>query len=220
MTAAIPPAPATDDGAGRKALLDLAPPGQEQGKRADAVRNREKVLCAAARLVDELGAAHTTMDAVAAAAGVGKGTLFRHFGDRTGLLLAVLDQAETMLQESFLSGPPPLGPGAPALDRLHAFGPAVLRHETSHAELYLASRPEPARRFVIPPYRVRLTHVAVLLRQVDPQLDVEVFAQTLLGYLDTASVQHLVRQRGMPVSRVEAGWHELVARVTGTAPRT
>ena len=53
------------------------------------------------------------MDQVAAAAGVGKGTLFRRFGDKSGLAAALLDARERVLQEAVLFGPPPLGPGAP-----------------------------------------------------------------------------------------------------------
>ncbi|MFD7973737.1 TetR/AcrR family transcriptional regulator [Streptomyces clavifer] len=55
------------------------------------MRNREAVLAAA----DNLFAASSTpqsvsMDDIAAAAGVGKGTLFRRFGDRAGLIGAVI----------------------------------------------------------------------------------------------------------------------------------
>ncbi|MER5928952.1 TetR/AcrR family transcriptional regulator [Streptomyces sp. NPDC002054] len=60
-------------------------------ERADALRNREAVLAAA----DALFAASSSpqsvsMDDIAAAAGVGKGTLFRRFGDRAGLIAAVI----------------------------------------------------------------------------------------------------------------------------------
>ena len=70
-------------------VLDEAPP-----VRADAERNREKVLCAAARLFAEHGVENVSMDAIAAAAGVGKGTLFRRFGDRAGLMQAVLSERD------------------------------------------------------------------------------------------------------------------------------
>ena len=56
--------------------------------RADAARNRDKVLAAAEKLFGERSADCVTMDAIAAEAGVGKGTLFRGFGDRAGLVLA------------------------------------------------------------------------------------------------------------------------------------
>ncbi|QEU93506.1 TetR/AcrR family transcriptional regulator [Streptomyces kanamyceticus] len=64
---------------------------KQRAERADAVRNREAVLAAA----DALFAASTSptsvsMDDIAAAAGVGKGTLFRRFGDRAGLIGAVI----------------------------------------------------------------------------------------------------------------------------------
>jgi len=48
-----------------------------------------------------------TMDAVASAAGVGKGTVFRRFGDRAGLTVALLDDYMLEFQDAFLSGPPP-----------------------------------------------------------------------------------------------------------------
>ncbi len=63
----------------------------QRTERADALRNREAVLAAA----DALFAASSSpqsvsMDDIAAAAGVGKGTLFRRFGDRAGLIGAVI----------------------------------------------------------------------------------------------------------------------------------
>jgi AcrR family transcriptional regulator len=64
-------------------------------ERSDAARNRARLLEAAARLVAEQGAEHVTMQAVAEEAGVGKATLFRRFGDRNGLLLVLLGEAET-----------------------------------------------------------------------------------------------------------------------------
>jgi Bacterial regulatory proteins, tetR family len=53
-------------------------------ERADAARNRLRILDAAARLFAELGVDAVSLDAVAAEAGVGKGTVFRRFGDKSG----------------------------------------------------------------------------------------------------------------------------------------
>lgn len=153
------------------------------------------------------------MDAVAAGASVGKGTVFRHFGDRTGLLLALLDRVETELQEEFLLGPPPLGPGAPPRARLLAFGPAVLRHEEHHHDLYLAAVGDVERRLLGPAYRVRHTHVAMLVRALDPDGDAHLVAHTLLGSLDRTLVHHLVRDRGQGLPRLEAAWADLVLRL-------
>src|SRR5258708_3978379 len=87
---------------------------EQRPERRDAAVNRKRILAAARALFAERGVDGTSMDAVAAAAGVGKGTLFRRFGDRAGLTEALLDDATAALQDAFLSGPPPLGPGAPA----------------------------------------------------------------------------------------------------------
>ena len=67
--------------------------GEERPERADAAENRRKVLAAAEELFARCDPANVTMDAVAAEAGVGKGTLFRRFGDRAGLARAVICRA-------------------------------------------------------------------------------------------------------------------------------
>lgn len=57
-------------------------------KRADARRNRERVLVAARAAFAERGA-DTSLDDIARRAGVGPGTLYRHFPTRQALLEAV-----------------------------------------------------------------------------------------------------------------------------------
>ncbi|MGP0049468.1 MAG: TetR/AcrR family transcriptional regulator, partial [Solirubrobacteraceae bacterium] len=79
-------------------------------ERADAARNRQRILEAAERLFARDGVACTSMDAIAAEARVGKGTLFRRFGDRASLALALLEASERAFQDAFIRGPAPLGP--------------------------------------------------------------------------------------------------------------
>src|SRR5919206_2593 len=83
------------------------------------------------------GPGRLTMDAVACEARVGKGTIFRRFGDRDGLAGALLDADMRAFQDGFLHGPPPLGPGAPARERLEAFVVGLLRHLASHLNVPL-----------------------------------------------------------------------------------
>jgi AcrR family transcriptional regulator len=52
------------------------------GGRADAIRNRRQLLSAAAEFVTQVGAEKVTMDGLASYSGLGKGTVFRHFGSR------------------------------------------------------------------------------------------------------------------------------------------
>jgi AcrR family transcriptional regulator len=59
-----------------------------RAKRADAVRNRERVLEAATTLLAERGLA-VTVPEIAAAAGVGKGTVYRSFPTKEHLVAAV-----------------------------------------------------------------------------------------------------------------------------------
>src|SRR5688572_4274745 len=112
---------------------------QPPRERSDAARNREALLAAAARLVEDHGVDAVTMDSVAAAAGVGKGTVFRRFDSREGLMAALLNRSETDWQGLVISGPPPLGPGAPAIERLHAFGHSRMEVNLQHAELIRAA---------------------------------------------------------------------------------
>lgn len=184
-------------------------------ERADAARNRRRILAAADRLFTRDGIACTSMDAIAAEAGVGKGTLFRRFGDRASLALALLDSSERAFQESFIRGPAPLGPGAPALDRLIAFGQALLLHVSVHGDLLWVGQTagEPGRRFDAGPYGAYRAHVGLLVGEAAPDLDADYVAEALLASLNVETVLYQLRVRGMSVERLAAGWEALVRRV-------
>ena len=66
--------------------------------RADAVRNRERVL-KAAKIVFSSGGAEASLEAVALRAGVGIGTLYRHFPTREALFEAVYRREVDQLGE-------------------------------------------------------------------------------------------------------------------------
>jgi AcrR family transcriptional regulator len=100
----------------------LLPLGAPRAERADAARNRQHLLAVAREMLTESDAGNLTMDGLAERAGLGKGTVVRRFGSRAGIFRALLDDDERAFQQRVLSGPPPLGPGAPALERLIAYG--------------------------------------------------------------------------------------------------
>jgi AcrR family transcriptional regulator len=180
--------------------------------RADAARNRDKVLAAAEKLFAEHSADCVTMDAVAAAAGVGKGTLFRGFGDRAGLVLALLTEHERRLQEDLIRGPAPLGPGAPPVERLIAFGERVLQHLAQHGDLIAAAEGR-LDRYRTGPFAVYRAHVALLVREADPYCDWEYLTDALLASLGASHISYMRRARGMGEERLAAGWADLVRRL-------
>jgi AcrR family transcriptional regulator len=182
-------------------------------ERADAARNRRRLLEAAQELVAEVGAGQVTMEAVAAAAQVGKGTVFRRFGDRVGLMVALLDLNERTNQEAFMFGPPPLGPGAPPRERLIAFGEQRMAFAAEHKDVLLAAESCGSRRYEHPARAVLVLHVSALLREAQVDGDVELLTETLLGYLDVALQAHLRETRELPLERLSAGWADLVRRV-------
>lgn len=180
-------------------------------ERADARRNRERILCAAARLIAERGVDAVSMDDVAAAAGVGKGTLYRRFGDRSSLLRALIEEPEREFQEAMIRGAPPLGPGVPAIDRLHAFGAGLLLLLERHWWFIREAEGVRNLRFEHPIYAFYRMHVSMLLREIlGPSTRTEYLADCLLAPL-AAEVFHYQRElRGMSLEEVTEGWCALV----------
>jgi AcrR family transcriptional regulator len=178
-------------------LLRTPPPKE----RADAARNRAAVLEAAARLFAERDVGAVSMDQVAAAAGVGKGTLFRRFGDKSGLAAALLDARERVLQEAILHGPPPLGPGAAADERLAAFINAYFDYLLEHLDLIrMSETAAPGARYRIGAYRFWHRHTAILLGATP---DPEHTAHALLAALSAEHVSALLPELGE--ERIRAG---------------
>jgi AcrR family transcriptional regulator len=178
-------------------LLRTPPPKE----RADAARNRAAILDAAAGLFAEHGVDAVSMDQVAAAAGVGKGTLFRRFGDKAGLAVALLDARERVLQEAILSGPAPLGPGAPEGERLVAFADAYLDYAFEYLPLVrMSETASPGARYRIGAYRFWVRHVAILLPHDE---DPEHTAHALLAMLDAELLTALLPELGE--ERIRAG---------------
>jgi AcrR family transcriptional regulator len=177
--------------------------GQPPGERADAARNRARVLEAAARLFAERGPDAVAMDDVADAAGVGKGTVYRRFGDRHGLLLALLDESERELQEAVLSGPPPLGPGAGAEERLRAFLAALVEMLETRGEVIRASETSgPGARVRGGAYRAWHQHVTLLLAELRPDADLQAVAHLLLAPLAADSWMGLRSEAGLGRKRL------------------
>lgn len=162
-------------------------------ERADAAHNRLRVLTAAERLFAERGVAGVTMDDIAAAAGVGKGTLYRRFVDKGGLAVALLDERERELQQQILTGPPPLGPGADPAERLAGFVAGYLAFLERQLDLVLlAETSTPGARLRTGAHAFWTQHCRYLLAESGaPQPDLR--ADLLLAGLAADQVRHWLR---------------------------
>jgi AcrR family transcriptional regulator len=194
-------------------------PAPHSRERADARRNRERILCAAARLIEQHGIDGVSMDDVAAEAGVGKGTLYRRFGERSALLRALIEEPERQFQEALIRGEPPLGPGADPVDRLHAFGVGLLDLLETHSRYIRAAEGlGGVKRFSHPVYQGYRTHVGILLRQIrgdDPQT--EYLVDCLLAPLGAEPFLYQREARGMSLEDMKHGWCVLADAIVRTA---
>ena len=180
-------------------------------ERADAARNRRALLEAAERLLHKCGPEGLTMEAVACEAGVGKGTLFRRFGDRASLFHALIDDRERTFQEAFIRGPAPLGPGAPPRERLKAFGHAMLELIEDHGALLVESTPgDRALRYSHPVYIAYRIHIVALLAELIGGQRAPYLADLLLGALNPELVLHQRQTLGLSRDDLEQGWSQLV----------
>jgi AcrR family transcriptional regulator len=199
--------------------LPMSPAPTHERVRADARRNRERILCAAARLIDAQGIEAVSMDDVATAAGVGKGTLYRRFGDRSSLLRALIEEPERAFQESLIRGEPPLGPGAPAIDRLHAFGVGLLDLLETHSRFIREAEGFAGRRYLHPVYAFYRTHVGLLLREIRGDgPETEYLADCLMAPLGAEPFLYQREARGMSLEEMRAGWCALADAIVGRSP--
>jgi AcrR family transcriptional regulator len=179
-------------------------------ERADAARNRARVLAAAGELFATRDAERVTMDDIARAAGVGRATLYRRYPDRAAIAVALLDAHERDLQRRLLEGDPPLGPGAPPSDRLAAFYAAMVDLLEQHGHLALATEVGGSR-YAVGAYgfwRAHVRSLAVAAGAPDP----DVLADVLLAPIAPDLYRHL-REGGATPERI-AGTLERLGRAT------
>ncbi|MDG4664660.1 TetR/AcrR family transcriptional regulator [Mycobacterium sp. 236(2023)] len=194
-------------------VLPASDPGPVE--RGDAARNRALLLDAARRLVDERGAESVTTDDIAVAAGVGKGTLFRRFGSRAGLMIVLLDEDEKIQQQAFLFGPPPLGPGAPPLDRLLAYGRERLKFVEAHHALLSDVGRDLQMRFNAP-MMLHHSHIRLLLDSAGTTGDLDTQAAALLALLDADYVHHQLTDRGRTLADLGDAWETVARKLCGS----
>jgi AcrR family transcriptional regulator len=186
--------------------------GNELPERADAARNRARVLAAAANLFATRDARTVTMDDIAKAAGVGRATVYRRYPDTWSIAVALLDEHERALQERLLRGDPPLGPGAPPASRLAAFYAAMVDLLVAHADLVLGAEAGGAR-FATGAYGFWSAHVRSLLVEAGSP-DPDAMVDALLAPV-AAEVYVHQRARGFTAAQITNALTRIAHAVVG-----
>ncbi|HEY0495937.1 MAG TPA: helix-turn-helix domain-containing protein [Kutzneria sp.] len=180
-------------------------------ERADAARNRAKVLAAAERLFAEAGTDSVTMDEIAKAAGIGRATLYRRYPDTRSVALALLDEHERALQAKIILGAPPLGPGVPPAQRLAAFLGAMVDLLEGHLHLALGAETGHAR-YTTGAYAFWRSHVRLLLTEAGAS-DPDTLCDMVLAPLAPEVYWHQRHTRGHSVAEIVAALRLLAARI-------
>ena len=181
---------------------ERADAARSRPERADAARNRRAIMRATEELLAAHSPAEVSVERIAAAAGVGKATVFHRFGSRAELMQAVAHERAGALRSAVLDGPPPLGPGAPPRERLMAFLDALIDHASHSIGLLTAAEhamltsksPATATRQEHPVYVFWHGHITALLAAAKPGLDAELQAHLLLGTLHDPPVGRLLHE--------------------------
>ncbi|MEU9162714.1 TetR/AcrR family transcriptional regulator [Streptomyces sp. NPDC048424] len=194
---------------------------EQRSPRKDAARNRAAVFAAADELFAHCRSPEdVTMADIAAAAGVGKGTLFRAFGDRTGLIGALYEARLEPVRSAVEDGPPPLGPTTPPLRRVPALLDAVLCFKLDNRHLALALEGTGADS----PYRTahyERWHALLrdLLEQIPGPADTDYTAHALLAATRADLVAYLAGDKGVPREELREQLAQFTAGILDTRTR-
>jgi AcrR family transcriptional regulator len=171
--------------------------------RADAVRNRRRLLETAQRLFNEQSVETITMSDIAKSAGVGKGTLYRHFSDKADLCHALLDEAMRDFQLQTLQQMGNLGqPYATLRWFIEAAASYVYRHTALLNEV--ATQGNPIAMLQHPAHIWWRQTILGLLERLQPAGDIGYLADVLYLLLDVQTMRFQLAQ-GYTLDRIVAG---------------
>lgn len=180
--------------------------------RADAVENRRLLLDTAAQLFEAQGVADVTMSAIAKAAGVGKGTLYRHFNNKTDLCHALLDQDQRALQDETLRRL--RDPVHAPRDLLHWYLDRVVGFVTRNLALLCVIGDSGA-----PPELEHPAHIwwrqtiFGLLERMQIRGDIDYIADTLYVMIGPGTLRFQIMSQGYDTQRILDGLHTYVDRL-------
>ncbi|MEM9951891.1 MAG: TetR/AcrR family transcriptional regulator [Chloroflexota bacterium] len=191
---------------------NIIPINSNKPIRADAIRNRRLLLDTAQALFDEHGIQDVTMSAIAKEAGVGKGTLYRHFTDKADLCHALLDEDMRKFQQETLTH---LRDCAEPYDGLYWFLEESAQYVVRHNDLLIEVANQGGVDMLSHPAHVwwRQTIVGLLAR-LTPDADTSYLADMLYIMLDVQTIRFQRRVQNYSVERIINGLHMLLAKIT------
>lgn len=192
--------------------------GQPRLERRDAAENRQHILAAASRLFDAQGVEAVSMDEIARAAGVGKGTLYRRYAHKGLLCAALLDENTRRMQERTLAAL--RDDRRPILDQLGCFLGHLFAHNEENAALLGAMSDAAAGRrrsdlYRSAPYQWQRLMIIGLLRRASAAHecappDIAYLADAILAPLDIDLYLFQRHTLGMSRERIADGAIRLI----------
>ena len=180
--------------------------------RADAIKNRALLLATAKRLFAQQKVADVTMSAVADAAGVGKGTLYRHFDNKFELSVALLDEDQRDLQERTLCR---MRDNGNNMATLKWFIAEVLLFTERNSELLCVSAGEngPVGSLAHPAHWWWRQTVRGLVAQINTACNADYVADAIFILLDVHTVYYLRQERGYSLEQVTTNMQNMVESI-------
>jgi AcrR family transcriptional regulator len=179
--------------------------------RADAVKNRELLVRTAAMLFAERGVDNVTMSEIAQVAGVGKGTLYRHFNNKTELAHALLDHDQRELQARTLRRLPQRN--AP-IDDLRWFVEEVAGFVTRNfALLDVIGDANAPMALNQPAHFWWWQTIRALLLRCHIEGDVDYAADTLYILLSPQTIRYQTMTHNYDLPRIISGLHQTIDRL-------
>ncbi|MCA0456601.1 MAG: TetR/AcrR family transcriptional regulator [Chloroflexi bacterium] len=180
--------------------------------RADAIKNRALLLATAKRLFAEQGVSEVTMSAVADAAGVGKGTLYRHFENKLELSMAMLDEDQRDLQDRTLRQ---MRDNGPTLETLQWFVREVLLFTKRNGQLLCAGASDngPAGSLAHPAHWWWRQTLRGMISQINPAQNAEYLADAIFVLLDVHNIYFLQNERGYSLEQITDNMNQMIERM-------
>jgi len=179
--------------------------------RADAARNRKRLLQSAQRLFAEQGIVDVTMSAIAKDAGVGKGTLYRHFEDKAALCHALLDEDMRIFQQETLIA---MQSTTDPEKALRWFLGEATEYVVNHSDLLLEVANQGGIEMLTHPAHIwwRQTILGLLERIApdSPSCDLPYMADSFYVMLDVQTIRFQRSSLGYDLERIKAGMASLL----------